>query len=94
MHLQADVWTSVGVLLGLVGMKVFGFLWLDPVIAIIVALIIFRAGYKMVVDSARELTDSSLSQEDEAIIGEIILSHKGLKGYHHCALENLVLIDF
>ena len=40
-------WTSVGgVLLGLVGMKVFGFLWLDPVIAIIVALIIFRAGYK------------------------------------------------
>lgn len=48
----------------------------------------------MVVDSARELTDSSLSQEDEAIIGEIILSHKGLKGYHHYALENLVLIDF
>ena len=46
-------------------------------------MIIFRAGYKMVVDSARELTDSSLSQEDEAIIGEIILSHKGLKGYHH-----------
>ena len=83
LHLQADVWTSVGVLLGLVGMKVFGFLWLDPVIAIIVALIIFRAGYKMVVHSARELTDSSLSQEDEAIIGEIILSHKGLKGYHH-----------
>ena len=83
LHLQADVWTSVGVLLGLVGMKVFGFLWLDPVIAIIVALIIFRAGYKMVVDSARELTDSSLSQKDEAIIGEIILSHKGLKGYHH-----------
>ena len=53
LHLQADVWTSVGVLLGLVGMKVFGFLWLDPVIAIIVALIIFRAGYKMVVDSVK-----------------------------------------
>ena len=83
LHLQADVWTSVGVLLGLVGIKVFGFLWLDPVIAIVVALIIFRAGYKMVVDSAKELTDSSLSEEDERKIGEIILSHKGLKGYHH-----------
>lgn len=68
LHLQADVWTSVGVLLGLVGMKVFGFLWLDPVIAIIVALIIFRAGYKMVVDSARELTDSSLSQKMKRLL--------------------------
>lgn len=85
LHLQADVWTSVGVLLGLIGIKVFGFLWLDPVIAIVVALIIFRAGYKMVVDSAKELTDASLSQEDEKIIGEIILAHEteGLRGYHH-----------
>lgn len=83
LHLQADVWTSVGVLLGLIGIKVFGFLWLDPIIAIVVALIIFRAGYKMVVDSARELTDSSLSEADEQKIGDIILAHKGLKGYHH-----------
>lgn len=83
LHLQSDVWTSVGVMLGLVGMKVFGFLWLDPVIAIVVALIIFRAGYKMVVESARELTDSSLSPEEEKIIGEIIMEHKDLIGYHH-----------
>lgn len=83
LHLQADVWTSVGVLLGLVGIKVFGWLWLDPVIAIVVALIIFKAGYKMVIDSAKELTDSSLSPEDEAIIGKIILEHEGLKGYHN-----------
>ena len=83
LHLQSDVWTSVGVMLGLVGMKVFGFLWLDPVIAIVVALIIFRAGYKMVMESARELTDSSLSPEEEKIIGEIIMEHKDLIGYHH-----------
>ena len=83
LHLQSDVWTSVGVMLGLVGMKVFGFLWLDPVIAIVVALIIFRAGYKMVMESARELTDSSLSLEEEKIIGEIIMEHKDLIGYHH-----------
>lgn len=83
LHLQADVWTSAGVLLGLIGIKIFGWLWLDPVIAIIVALIIFKAGYKMVIDSAKELTDSSLSPEDEAVIGKIILEHEGLKGYHN-----------
>lgn len=84
LHLQADVWTSVGVLAGLVGMKVFGLLWLDPVIAIFVALIIFRAGYKMVVESTKELTDSSLSAEEEKTIGDIILDYEneGLKGYH------------
>lgn len=82
LHLRADVWTSVGVMVGLAGMKIFGFLWLDPVIAIVVALIIFRAGYKMVVESARELTDSSLSPEEENIIGNLLLNNSSVKGFH------------
>lgn len=82
LHLRADVWTSVGVMVGLAGMKIFGFLWLDPVIAIVVALIIFRAGYKMVVESARELTDSSLSPEEENIIGNLLLNNSRVKGFH------------
>lgn len=82
LHLRADVWTSVGVLVGLAGMKIFGFLWLDPVIAIVVALIIFRAGYKMVVESARELTDSSLSPEEERVIGNLLLKNESVKGFH------------
>lgn len=82
LHLRADVWTSVGVMVGLAGMKIFGFLWLDPVIAIVVALIIFRAGYKMVVESARELTDSSLSPEEENVIGNLLLNNSSVKGFH------------
>ena len=37
LHLQSDIWMSVGVLLGLVLMQVTGWAWLDPVIAIFVA---------------------------------------------------------
>ncbi len=82
LHLRSDVWTSVGVVVGLIGMKLFGFLWLDSVIAIVVALIIFRAGYKMVVESARELTDSSLSPEEERAIGNLLLNNSYVKGFH------------
>ena len=82
LHLRSDVWTSVGVLIGLAGMKIFGFTWLDPVIAITVALIIFRAGYKMIVESTKELTDSSLSPQEESIIGNLLLNNPHVKGFH------------
>ena len=59
LHLQSDIWTSVGVLLGLVLMRMTGWAWLDPVIAIFVAGIIFRAGWRMVRESVMELTDAS-----------------------------------
>ena len=95
LHLRADVWTSVGVVLGLIGMKIFGFLWLDPVIAIAVALIIFRAGYKMVVESAKELTDTSLSSEEELVIGNLLLNNPVVDGFHclrtrHSGSEKLI----
>src|SRR3954467_8263103 len=36
-HLIADVWTSIGVVLGLIGVHFTGWLWLDPVVAVCVA---------------------------------------------------------
>ena len=83
LHLQADIWTSVGVLLGLVLMEVTGWAWLDPVIAIFVAGIIFRAGWNMARDSLLELTDASLPEEEEARISAIIEKIPEVRG-HHC----------
>lgn len=83
LHLRSDVWTSVGVLLGLICIEIFHIYWLDPVIAIVVALIIFQAGYKMVLESTKELTDASLNSKEEIQIGEIIVSHAGILGYHN-----------
>ncbi|MBP2651380.1 MAG: cation diffusion facilitator family transporter [Firmicutes bacterium] len=83
LHLQADIWTSVGVLAGLIAIKVTGLIWLDPVIAIVVALIIFKAGYDMTKKSLSELTDSALAEEEQAIIRDIIENHSGIKDYHN-----------
>ena len=59
LHLQSDVWTSVGVLIGLALMQLTGWAWLDPAIAILVAGIIFRAGWRM---RACRLSRSSASR--------------------------------
>lgn len=83
LHLAADIWTSIGVLVGLVAIKVTGLFWLDPVIAIVVAMIIFRAGYDMTMKSLRELTDIALPDEEQAMIRDILENHPGIKDYHN-----------
>ena len=82
LHLRADIWTSVGVLLGLVLMQITGWAWLDPLIAIFVAGIIFRAGWRMVIDSTMQLTDASLPEDEEERIRKIIESVPEVRGCH------------
>ncbi|MCR5756414.1 MAG: cation diffusion facilitator family transporter [Selenomonas sp.] len=82
LHLRADVWTSVGVMLGLILMEFTGWAWLDGVIAIVVAMIIFREGWKMVVDSTMALTDVSLPEEQENRIMAIIDAIPEVQGCH------------
>jgi cation diffusion facilitator family transporter len=82
LHLRADIWTSVGVLVGLVIIHVTGLAWLDPVIAIIVAGIVFKAGYGMTKKSLYELTDISLPAHEEQMIIDIIKSHKEVISFH------------
>ncbi|MFP8834862.1 cation diffusion facilitator family transporter [Hydrogenophaga sp. XSHU_21] len=67
-HLFTDVWTSVGVVggIGLVG--VTGWLWLDPVVAILVALNILREGGRLVWGASRALMDEALEPDVQATI--------------------------
>ena len=82
LHLQADIWTSAGVLIGLILMKITGLAWLDPAIAILVAGVVFKAGYGMTKKSLYELTDISLPLEEEQIIIDVIKSHAEVISYH------------
>lgn len=82
LHLRADIWTSVGVLIGLAIIKVTGLVWLDPVIAIVVAGVVFKAGYGMTKKSLYELTDVSLPADEEQMIVDIINSHTEVISFH------------
>ena len=67
-HLYTDVWTSAGVVVGLVLVHLTGWLWLDPLLAIGVALNILREGAHLAWRSVEGLMDSALEPEVRAQI--------------------------
>ncbi len=67
-HLVTDVWTSAGVLIGLVGAALTGWLWLDAVAAIIVALNILKEGVQLVWRSSQGLMDEAVEPDVQATI--------------------------
>lgn len=82
-HLIADVWTSAGVVIGIIIVKIFGILILDPIIAILIALNILRTGYKLLKESANGLMDVSIPQSDVKKIEDYLkkLEEQGVE-YH------------
>ena len=80
-HLFTDVWTSAGVVVGLLATQATGWLWLDPMVAIAVALNILREGASLVSRSAGGLMDQALEPDARAQIDEV------LKGFEHHAIR-------
>jgi cation diffusion facilitator family transporter len=71
-HLFTDVWTSVGVVLGLLAVAATGWLWLDPVIAIAVAGNVAREGFSLVRRSADGLMDRALDPTVQQQIDDVL----------------------
>ena len=67
-HLFTDVWTSIGVVAGLVLVHFTGWLWLDPVLAIMVALNILWEGGHLAWRSIEGLMDAAVEPEVRAQI--------------------------
>jgi cation diffusion facilitator family transporter len=67
-HLRTDVWTSVGVVVGVALVAVTGRLWLDPLVAIAVAINILWEGGRLVWRSSQGLMDEALEPELQAVI--------------------------
>ncbi|MHB1332760.1 MAG: cation diffusion facilitator family transporter [Sulfuriferula sp.] len=80
-HLLADVWTSVGVIAGVGLVWVTGWLWLDPAIAILVAVNIVWTGWQLLQRSTAGLMDASLPEEELKAIESV------LDGYRQQGLE-------
>jgi cation diffusion facilitator family transporter len=83
-HLRTDATTSVGVLVGLVLVQATGATWLDPVIALVVAVAIVGAGLRLVFRSSRVLVDEALPDDELAAIRATITAFgdRGVVGFH------------
>ena len=71
-HLRADVYTTIGVLGGVVVAGLTGWYILDPILAILVALHILHEGWKLLWESTQGLMDSAPDEETLEKIREII----------------------
>ncbi len=71
-HLFTDVWTSAGVVLGLLGVMLTGWQWLDPLLAAVVALNILREGVHLVWKSSHGLMDPALDPEELRAVQEVL----------------------
>ncbi|MDD4237493.1 MAG: cation diffusion facilitator family transporter [Desulfotomaculaceae bacterium] len=74
-HLMTDVYTSMGVFAGLGAIYLTGLTILDPIIAIAVALLIFKAAFKLISESVRNILDTNLPPTEEKLIQKILYSY-------------------
>ncbi|AEF95114.1 cation diffusion facilitator family transporter [Desulfotomaculum nigrificans CO-1-SRB] len=74
-HLRTDVYTSLGVFIGIGAIKVTGYTILDPLIAIAVGLLIVKAAVDLIRDSMSSMLDASLPQEEEEVIKGVLTNH-------------------
>jgi cation diffusion facilitator family transporter len=71
-HLFTDVWTSVGVVVGVGAVGLTDWKWLDPVVALVVAANIIWTGVKIVQRSIAGLMDKAIPAEDVAVIQKVL----------------------
>ena len=73
-HVLADALTSVLAIIALFTGKAFGWIWMDPIMGIVGALIISRWSYGLLIDTGKVLLDRDVNQEAVEEIRSIIES--------------------
>jgi len=83
-NINADIYSAAAVLAGLRAVRLTGLTIIDPIMAMIVALFIFKIGYDVLKKSFGELVDTRLPEEEEAEI-RTCLAGQGcqLVGFHN-----------
>jgi cation diffusion facilitator family transporter len=83
-HLRTDAATSAAVLIGLALVQITGQTWLDPVIALVVAVAIVTAGVRLLMRASRVLVDEALPQAELDAVRDAVAEFgpRGVCGYH------------
>ena len=82
-HLLTDVWTTLGVFVGVVLVYFTGWLRLDPIVALAVAIQILWTGWNLMSRSFEGLMDRAVPDEDRAVIVGVLESLRTQGGDYH-----------
>lgn len=75
-HLKSDIYTSIGIILGLMTVKITNLYIFDPIFAIAFGILIITTGFKIAKNALNNLLDGSLSKEDKKMIEDILEEFK------------------
>ncbi len=82
-NISADVYSAAGVLLGLLMVRLTGIVLFDPIIALIMAVFVLKAGYEVIKRAVHELIDHALPKEEQEILNNCLQLHNAqLVSYH------------
>jgi len=82
-HLFTDVWTSVGVIVGVGIVALTGITMLDPIIALLIAVNIVYTGYQLIKRSALGFMDTAIVQKERDALRLILERHTGATIRYH-----------
>jgi cation diffusion facilitator family transporter len=81
-HSRSDMWSSVVVLVGLIG-AFYGFVWMDALAAFVVCYMIVKMGIKWGYSAVAELIDEGVDNETRESIKDIITTTEGVEDFHY-----------
>ncbi len=83
-HLRTDALTSAGVLVALALVGLTGESWIDPAVALVVAVVIVGTGVRILSRSSRVLVDEGLPHEELEVIRTEVMGFgpRGVAGFH------------
>ena len=82
-HLFADVWTSVGVVVGVGAVALTGWQRLDPIVALAVATQIVWTGIRIVIESVRGLMDTALPTHEQEALRAVLDRYRDQDVHYH-----------
>lgn len=82
-HLMTDVWTSVGVIVGVGAVALTGYLWLDPLVALLVAGNIVWTSWKLLHRSTKGLMDVALPPDEHALVVAVLDRYRSRGADYH-----------
>ena len=94
-HARTDAASSVVVAVGIIG-NLAGVVWLDPVAALVVGVLVTRMGYSFAIDALHDLMDRAVDSDTEQQIQTTILATPGVIALHDLKTRragDLILVD-
>ncbi|MFT4061117.1 MAG: cation diffusion facilitator family transporter [Edaphocola sp.] len=89
-HLKTDTYSTLGIIAGLLLVKWIGWHWLDPVVAIIFALVILATGYRVLRSSLAGIMDEA----DMGLLGNLVAYLQTHRKPEWIDLHNLRMIQY